>query len=286
MRADRLVASADGTRLAVYRSPGDTDGPVVLFVHGWAQSAACFRDLLGDRELAARYTLAAMDLRGHGASDVAPDGYQDPKVWASDVAAVLDVLPDRPVVLVGWSYGGMVIGDYLAERGPGRVIGVVLVGAITGIGRGQMAGRVGPVMRAALPAALDEDPAVAAPALRAFALGWTPEALPGEEVERMVQASLATPPKVRAALFDRVADGAAFAGFVAASRLPVLVVHGTRDPVVDRLAAEHHLATIPGATADWWDGHGHLPFLEDQRRFARAIDAFTTRCLETRGAPT
>jgi len=270
----------------VYLSTTAVDGPIVLFVHGWAQSAECFRRQLGDGALAGRYRLAALDLRGHGASDVPPAGYTDPAVWAADLTAVLRALPDRPVVLVGWSYGGLVIADHLAECGPGRIAGVVLVSAITGIGRGQPAGRVGPVMRSALPASLAEDPAVALPALSEFVAGMTPAALPGAEAQRLLGTSLATPPRVRAALFDRVTDGSAFAGVAAAARLPVLVLHGTEDRVVDPATAEHHLATIPGACADWWTGHGHLPFLEDEHRFAAALDAFVTRCLEAGGAPT
>jgi hypothetical protein len=56
--------------------------------------------------------------------------------------------------------------------------------------------------------------------------------------------------------------------------------------VIDPSTAGHHLAAIPGARADWWDGHGQLPFVEDERRFAAALDAFITRCLEARGVPT
>ncbi|HET8642935.1 MAG TPA: alpha/beta hydrolase [Pseudonocardiaceae bacterium] len=286
--AHHLVASADGTRLAVYRS-ARAERAIVLLVHGWAQSAACFRRQLHGGPLARRYLVAATDLRGHGASDVAAGGYGDPAVWAADLSAVLGALPELPVVLVGWSYGGLVIADFIAGAAlprPGRVVGVVLVGAITGIGRGQRAGRVGPAMRAALPAALDEDPAVAVPALTSFVGAMAPGGLRGEDAQRLIGTSLGTPPWVRAALFDRVADGAAFARAAGEAGLPVLVLHGTDDPVVDRSAAEHHLATIPGARADWWAGHGHLPFLEDECRFAAAVDAFTARCLETGGLPT
>lgn len=270
----RQVTGTDGTRLALYEHGQVDQGPVLLFVHGWAQSARCWDGVMAG-ELVRRYHLAAVDLRGHGASDAPDGGYRDPAVWAADLATVLDALPDRPVVLVGWSYGGLVIADHIAACGRGRVAGVVLVGAITGIGRGRPAGRVGPVMRAALPDALSDDPAVAVPALTAFVTGMD-AALTGPQVQRLLGAALATPPHVRAALFDRVADGAGFARVTGETGLPVLVLHGTDDPVVDRAAAEHHLATLPGAGGDWWEGHGHLPFLADEPRFAAALDAFVT----------
>jgi pimeloyl-ACP methyl ester carboxylesterase len=69
-----------------------------------------------------------MDLRGHGGSEVSADGYDDPGVWAADLAAVLE-LAGRPAVLVGSSYGGLVITDYLRAHGQAGVAGLVLAGA-------------------------------------------------------------------------------------------------------------------------------------------------------------
>lgn len=265
-----MVASADNARLAVYTA-GRVDGPLVLFVHGWAQSAACWRHQLTDPRLADELFLVAMDLRGHGCSDVPDHGYDDPRTWADDVHAVLDAV-GRPAVLVGWSYGALVIADYLGRYGTAGTAGVLLTGAITGIGRGMAAGRVGPVMRAALPAALSVDPAVATPALTAFVRGFATSPLP--DADALLDACIATPPMVRAALFDRTADGAGLVAAVRAAPVPVLVQHGTADAVVDPTTAQHHLATIPGATADWWDGAGHALFVEDPRRFGARLLAF------------
>lgn len=280
MRTDRLVAGADGVRLAVYQTAAAAGLPVVLFVHGWAQSSWCWRRQLADQALTERFCLAAVDLRGHGGSDAPAGGYGEAAVWAADLAAVIAALPSRPVLLVGWSYGGLVIKDYLAAHGTAHVAGLLLAGAITGIGRGQPAGRVGPVMRAALPAALDEDPAVAVPALTAFVRGMTPRPLPGEDAQRLIGIALATPSRVRAALFDRSADG--ISQIAGVESLPVLVLHGTEDRVVDPSTAEHHLATIPGARADWWRGTGHLPFVEDEQRFAATLVSFAQRCYRHR----
>ena len=51
----------------------------------------------------------AYDLRGHGMSEapLEPEHYADGRLWADDVAAIIQQLVlDRPV-LVGWSYGGL-----------------------------------------------------------------------------------------------------------------------------------------------------------------------------------
>ena len=82
--------------------------------------------------------MIAVDLRGHGYSDAPESGYADSAIWAGDVHAVLtaeDITADA--VLLGWSYGGLVICDYLAEHGTDAVAGLVLVGAITSISRAE-----------------------------------------------------------------------------------------------------------------------------------------------------
>lgn len=262
-------------------SAGRGDGPLVLFVHGWAQSARCWRHQFADPALTAAFRLAALDLRGHGESDRPDGGYDDPRLWAADLAAVLAALaPGGPAILVGWSYGGLVIADHLSVHGCAGVAGVLLTGAITGIGRGVRAGRIGPVMRAALPDALSPDPDVALPALTAFTRRMTPA--PHEDAAALLAAALAVPPRVRAALFARTEDGSRFVDAVTRANLPVLVQHGTADPVVDRSTAEHHLTTVPGAEGDWWEGAGHLPFAEDPVRFAAALAAFAGRCNKDR----
>jgi len=39
--------------------------------------------------------------------------------------------------------------------------------------------------------------------------------------------------------------------------------------------AEHVLATCPTAEASWYDGTGHVPHLEDPRRFNRELAELT-----------
>lgn len=157
--AIRETVSADGTTL-VYRTFGDVQARPLVLIHGWAQSSRCW----GDDVLTALsedYRVVAVDLRGHGYSDVPAGGYDDPANWAADVDAVLTAEGIASgAVLLGWSYGGLVICDYLAAHGTAAIDGVVLVGAITSIGRGEAGGKVGAAMKAAIPAAMAEDPSL------------------------------------------------------------------------------------------------------------------------------
>lgn len=253
--------ASDGTRLD-YVSVGDPAAPPLVLLHGWAASRDCWASVLTG--LAAAHHLIAPDLRGHGRSQAPAAGYDDPAVWADDLDAVLAAAGvSAPPVLVGWSYGGLVACDWLRQ---GRVAaGLVLVGAVTGLGRGRAGGRVGPAMRAALPAALSGDPALAVPALTAFVGAMTTD---GPTAQALLGAALATPPRVRAALFARECDSdevlASFAG-------PALVLHGSADAVVDPSAGAHAAGLLPRVRLSSWDGGGHAPFLEDPTRFVDEV---------------
>ena len=83
-----------------------------------------------DSSLVDEFRLVAYDLRGHGMSEAPADAasYTDGRMWADDLAAVIDHLGlDRPV-LVGWSYGAFVIGDYLRVHGQDNVAALELRG--------------------------------------------------------------------------------------------------------------------------------------------------------------
>lgn len=284
----RSVTGLDGVTVA-YRVWGDRDtaAPALLLIHGWAQNGGSWgAHLLAD--LATRHRVIAVDLRGHGASGV-PAVSDDPgqgfsaDLLVGDIEAVLATeCGDEGVVAVGWSYGGLVICDLLASRAEGRsdgppVVGVGLVGAITSLGRGERGGRVGTAMRTALPDAYSDDPRTAIRALSSFGDALVPahRADLGAQSQYLFGASLSTRPAARAGLFARTAS---HDDLLPTLRMPVLVLHGTDDAVVDVSAARHAAALLPGdVDVDLWEGAGHAPFVEDPARFAGAVDRLVER---------
>lgn len=131
------VTTADGVRLNVVES-GNRQGPAIVFVHGISQSWLSWIAQLSNPTLRAKYRLVAFDLRGHGASEgsqvavdsegvpfaVLPDGaYNDGSagstaaLWAGDLQAVLTGLGLSSPTVVGWSYGGCVVQDYIGRHG-------------------------------------------------------------------------------------------------------------------------------------------------------------------------
>lgn len=267
----RQASSIDGTNI-VYRVSGDPAARPLVLLHGWAQSSVCWGEGVLNG-LADSYRLIVVDLRGHGYSDAPADGYADPLNWAGDVHAVLTAEAiTANAVLLGWSYGGLVICDYLAEHGSAAVAGVVLVGAITGIGRGEAGGKVGSSMRAAIPDAMSEVPSVAIRALGTFGNALTgPVEGKGAQAQQLFGLTLATPPRVRAALFDRTAS---HDDLLSSLEVPALVLHGTADTVVDVSSGRHAASLIPQVTESYWEGVDHGPFVTDPARFVAEVGAF------------
>lgn len=257
------VAGAGGVSLAV-REGGDPDGPPVVLVHGWAASGRSWQhQLTGLTDC----RVLAVDLRGHGESGLGPlAGYADPAVWAEDLAAVL-ALAGAPAVLAGWSYGGLVITDYLRERGQDGVAGLLYAGAVSELGK-HPGGTVGPAWDGLMRAVFGEDPAVAVPALTTLMSRMTAQAPSGELVQRWLGDALRVPPAVRRALFRR---DIASADVLAAVSVPTLVVHGELDAVISPTAAEFTAGAVPGARLRWFPGVGHLPFAERPDEFNAAL---------------
>jgi pimeloyl-ACP methyl ester carboxylesterase len=120
------ITVAEGVALHVRRWPGAGAGSGVpfLLVHGLASNARMW-DGVAAVLSAAGHEVAAVDLRGHGQSDKPDHGYDFATIVA-DLAMLIDGLGfERPVV-VGQSWGGNVVLELAARRGP-RVRGIACV---------------------------------------------------------------------------------------------------------------------------------------------------------------
>jgi pimeloyl-ACP methyl ester carboxylesterase len=150
--AHRYV-SANGSRFHVVEAG---TGPLVLFLHGFPEFWWSWHHQL--RMVAdAGFRAVAVDLRGYGASDKPPRGY-DGYTMAGDVAGLIRALGERSAVLVGAGYGGMLAWTAAAFH-PRLVRRLVITGAahplrlrasLLSDPRGQLAA-AGPVLRFQIP---------------------------------------------------------------------------------------------------------------------------------------
>jgi pimeloyl-ACP methyl ester carboxylesterase len=115
------MVAANGARFHVAVAG---EGPLVLFLHGFPEFWWAWRHQL-PVVAAEGYRAAAMDLRGYGASDKPPRGY-DPTTLAADVAGVIRSLGVRDAVVVGHGWGGLVAWT-VAVAAPDQVRRVAVV---------------------------------------------------------------------------------------------------------------------------------------------------------------
>ena len=101
-----------------YLDWGSADNPWMLCVHGSAQNAHMWDfTALAFRH---RYHIVAIDQRGHGDSDWAPDAEYNRAAYVSDLGKVVDSLSMDSLVLMGLSLGGSNSVAYAAAN-PQRV---------------------------------------------------------------------------------------------------------------------------------------------------------------------
>lgn len=276
-RAHRFVGAPDGVALSV-REWGDPSGPPMLFIHGVMQSHLSFARQFASGELSA-FRLVAFDARGHGESGKPTDMafYGDHVRWAGDIKAVIEALAlDRPI-LVGWSMGGRMIGQYLAEHGDGAIAGLNLVAA-----RVVADARFSGPAVAALPPreeGLAGDIAAATAFLRAC-FHRQPEPA---DFAFMLATNMAAWPGLQGAMRAWPARVEETVAALRRVKVPTLISHGALDDVVLPAAAEYAASLIAGSRLSIYDGCGHSPFWENTQRFNGELAAFAARSSRAAG---
>src|SRR5215467_14706227 len=190
------VTTPDGIAIAA-QDWGNAAGPEILFIHGFSQSHLSWSRQVEDSVLAKEFRMVTYDLRGHGGSDkpFEPERYKESKFWGDEVQAVIDQAGLKRPVLVGWSYGGRVIADFLKIHGPARLAGLNYVDA----GQKSDPSFVGPNLKN-LPLMASDDLAVNIAATRAFLRDCFSIQPTQEEFETMLSFNMMVPPPVRRGL--------------------------------------------------------------------------------------
>jgi non-heme chloroperoxidase len=270
----RTVEGGGGLRLHV-REWGKSDGPPIVFIHGWSQNHLCWARQC-ESALADDFRLVAYDLRGHGmsAAPLEPEHYTDGRLWADDLAAIIEELHlDKPV-LVGWSYGAFVICDYVRVHGQDRVAAINFVEGAVKLGEAAFGTLIGPAFLDHFADATAHDLPTNIAAMRSFVRACVAKPVSDDDLETAICWNVVVDPRVRANLAAREID---CDDVLRDLHVPLLVTHGREDSVVLPAMAEHVLTTCATAEASWYDDVGHVPHLEEPERFNRELVELTRR---------
>jgi non-heme chloroperoxidase len=262
------LQTSDGVNISA-QEWGNPNGKEIVFIHGFMQSHLSWSKQLRDPDLARHFRMVSYDLRGHGGSDkiMDPNLYNTGERFAHELNAVIAAASLQRPVLVGWSYGTRVIGDYLISYGDSKLAGLNFVGGVGNSDPKHFGSAMPLISKTAT-----EDLAQNIEATRAFLYACFEKQPTAEEFEVMLAFNMVVPPKIRGWL-RRPAN---YEPALKAVAVPTLVTHGVEDRILGIGLGKYLVATIPSAKGSFYDGIGHSPFWEDAPRFNRELIAFVS----------
>jgi non-heme chloroperoxidase len=275
----RTVTGYGGVPLAVMEA-GNRDGPAILFVHGTAQATPVWKKQFADPVLSEAFHLIAFDLRGHGESGKPwdKDAYLADAL-AGDIKAVVEATTAGKVVLVPWSYGGIVTFAYVRKFGLERVAGINIAASRSAFGpstrQAEMSGAERAALRERSAAMRSTDLLLRSAAMRNFIGDLTAAPLPENELAEFFAFNMMTPAYVLRVKRSYRPDNRDLAPEL---RLPVLVTHGDADVLVSVKDAQRSHRMIAGSRLSVYEGVGHMPFYERPERFNRELAEFARLC--------
>ena len=277
------IDGAGGVPLSVVTA-GRPDRPAILFVHGIGQSHYSFHKQL-DSDLADEFYLVAFDLRGHGASGKpwSSDAYTRPEVWAQDVAAVMSATHIRRPVVVAWSYGTLVILDYVRQYGVGELAGLNLTGAIGALRPFRMAESGDPTANEFVrlrEMQISPDLIENIEASRQMIPWLTAEPIPEVEQVRLESIALMFPAYARRAMIARRPDNQ---DLLDRLTLPTLISLGEKDNPASLEDATDIVAPRSNMALSIYEGAGHSVFYEQPERFNAELRRFARRAMKGAG---
>lgn len=277
------LRASDGARLHVVERG---EGRPLMLLHGITLSADVWAEQI--RELPGQgWRVVAMDLRGHGSSDIGEEGLAIDRV-TRDVSEVVAALGLRRATLVGHSMGGMVAlrmlsTDPILAGGGGWLAALCLVStsAAPALDRGIPLARLGVAAlgvagRAAAllpgPTLLDDE--VADP-IAALTFTSDRDASPAQ-VAMVRRATARVPFRNTAGLLSQLIRLDESAG-LAAIRVPTAVLVGRQDLITPPRLARALAGAVRGAELVEVDHCGHMLMLEQPSALARALERLSAR---------
>jgi len=272
-RTTHQVVGSHQVKLAV-QEWGVPTGKPILFLHAWSQSHLGWLPQI-QSDLAQQYRLITVDLRGHGNSEKPLDKtqYNNADVWAGDLNAVITHLALEDVVLVGWSYGTLVIADYIKKYGQTKVAAINFVGGTSGLGVDRVSQYFGTDAEASMQA-FDATLPTQALGMVAVANMMVPDNLDKALYGFLIATNMVVPPLVRQAMVARQIDHQAT---YESLTVPVLFTHGEQDTGVLPIAAREGVTFVQNGQLSLYPAANHGPQWYDPKRFNQELAALVEK---------
>lgn len=260
-----------GSFAALVAGPQDATAPLALLVPGWTGSKEDFADLM-PRLAGTTRRVVAVDQRGQYQTSGADDGSgYGLDALAADVLAIAAALSDRPVDLLGHSFGGLVAGR-AAITDPFAVSSLVLLCS----GTGALPDDRQALARDVADSLASHGPAATWQAMRAHD-DQQGAPRPSIGIETWLRRRfLASDPTGLAVTAGHLLSAPDHRRDLRDVPVPMLVLTGSLDDGWP-LAEQRQIAEDTGAEHVVLDGLGHSPAVEDPARTAQALAVFWSR---------
>ncbi|WP_435406051.1 alpha/beta fold hydrolase [Mycolicibacterium rhodesiae] len=251
--------------------------PTILMLHGGGQNRFSWKNtgqVLADQG----FHVIALDARGHGDSDRAPDADYSVDSLSADVLRVLEQI-GRPVVLIGASMGGLTSILVAKEAGPAVVTKLVLVDVVPRFEKDGSA-RIRDFMFSNVDGFDNLEQAADAIA------GYLPHRKRPKNLEGLKKnlrfrdgrwfwhwdpAFLTAPKDDPFGRVERLEQAAI------ELTIPILLIRGKLSDVVSAEGVQDFLAKVPGAEFVELSDAGHTAAGDDNDAFSEAVVSFVTR---------
>lgn len=275
---DGEILELTGADVQVVDRPASGSGPErqpIVLLHCFGCSSEWWEPMIP--ALNEDHRVITIDLIGHGGSEKPSSGYE----IAAQSAAVAEAMSELGVqraTVVGHSLGGLVATS-LAEQSSQLVDRVVLIGVGSEADDAELGFTAElsrtPVVGEAL-WRLRTDGLVKSGYGEAFAGGYSVEE-GFEDPERVVadnDAMTYTAFDQARSEADEFLESGSVASRLTATGVPVLVMAGTEDQILDSSSVLESFETVPGARIEELDGLGHSPNVEDPEAVAEFLLPF------------
>lgn len=272
--AKQIASLPNGISLG-YIDQGPRNGPVVILIHGYTDSARDWVPLLPHLDPGFRVVL--VDIRGHGLSSK-PECCYDRVDFAYDIKLLMDQLNIRQADIIGHSLGSLIAQSF-AETWPERTRRLVLISSTAGT-------------IAECPA---DKEAVASLDFRSeiqklhdpidpespFMIEWWSSPTPVDEafLKRQRADAARIPVNVWLAVLDQGLTGLDLQSGLSKIMAPTLLVWGGKDPIFgarDRCSLMHGL---PKAEVSLYEELGHNAFWEEPKTIGARLNDFLRKDL-------
>ena len=239
-------------------------GPVLLFIHGFPFDRTMWVAQLAG--LAKIRTAVAVDLRGHGLSDVMTGGDFSMDLFADDVAKTLDAIGAEKADIAGLSMGGYVLFSFW-RRHPERARSLIFIDTKAEADADEA--KAGREKTAETAASQGMQPIYET--LASKVVGSSPSVEVQDKLKKMM---LGTAPEVAAADALAMRDRADSTADLPNITVPVLWLHGEEDALMPIEGARASAAKVPGAKFVSIPKGGHVSPMENPDATNAAIADF------------